>query len=102
MSKKRRRANRGNSICTEAAEADPHIIGLPEASRIYREITGRYRSPAYLAVEIISYPYMAIFAFDGRGERLEVLGVKRNRWIYFLKVRTALYGPRRVFDCYQL
>jgi len=100
MSKRRRRTNRANSICNEAAEAAQHVIDLSEASRIYREITGRYRSPAYLAVEIQPYPYMTIYAQDGRGEHLEAIGVWRNRWVYFLKVRAALYGPRRVFDCY--
>jgi hypothetical protein len=101
MSKKKRRARRASSICTKAAETAPQTIGLPEASSIYLKITGRYRSPAHLAAALESYPYMTLFALDGRGERLEVIGVRRNQWIYFPKVRRALYGPRRVFDCYE-
>ena len=98
MSKKRRRVNRANTICTETAETVSHVIDLSEAARIYRRITGR--SPTCLSVGLQQYPYMTIFAQDGRGERLEVIGVMRNYWIYFLKVRMALYGPRRVFDYY--
>jgi hypothetical protein len=76
-------------------------IDLDEACRIFREITGRRRSPADLAFELEPYPYMTISALGGHGDCLKVIGVWRHRWIYFLKARAALYGPRRVFDCYE-
>ena len=100
MSKKRRRVNRANTICTETAETASHVIDLSEAARIYRKITGRPKTPSYLAAELERYPYMTIFAQDVRGVCLEAIGVVLSRWVYFLNVRKALYGPRRVFDCY--
>jgi hypothetical protein len=96
MLKKRRRLRLVNSICGEAAE--PPIIDLAAAARIYRTITGSDRSSAFLAAELERYPYMAVSI--PRGDIRKVVGVMRERWIYFLTVRKALYGRRRVFDCY--
>lgn len=72
------------------------LITLAQAGQIFREVMGRRKSLKVLKEELYRRPHLAVFGVaDEVNPRL--LGVRRDRWRYFLQARRALYGPGAVF-----
>ena len=72
------------------------LITLAQAGQLFREVIGRRKSLKVLAEEIRARPHLAVFGVaDESNPRL--LGVRRDRWRYFLQARRSLYGAGAVF-----
>ena len=83
-------------------EGDGPIISLSRAAAIYKEVTGRRKSLKVLADALHERPHLAVFDFDITSCRPHFLGVRRDRWIYFLKTRYLMYGTRDIFHVNEL
>lgn len=78
------------------------LISLSKAAAIFRELTGRRKSLKVLADIIHERPHLAVFDFDLTSCRPHFLGVRRDRWVYFLKTRFLMYGSRDIFHSNEL
>lgn len=81
---------------------DGPVISLSRAAAIYKEVTGRRKSLKVLADLLHERPHLAVFDFDITSCRPHFLGVRRDRWIYFLKTRYLMYGTREIFHINEL
>ncbi len=95
--KKRPSRARGRGFRLGVRRDDDNLITLATAARIHHEIVGRRRSLKVLAGIVHARPHLGVFDFDITSDRPRFLGVRRDRWIYFLKTRLLLYSSRTVF-----
>ena len=74
-------------------------ITLREARYILYALTGLFLTPQILTGILHRYPHLAVWtiADDDNGER-QLRGVRRSRWVYFLKIRVLLRGPDGMFE----
>lgn len=83
-------------------EGEGNIISLSKAAAIYKEVTGRRKSLKVLADILHERPHLAVFDFDLTSCRPHFLGVRRDRWTYFLKMRSLMYNSRDIFHSNEL
>ena len=72
------------------------LITLAQAGQLFRVVTGRRKSLRVLKDELYRRPHLAVFGVADES-RPRLLGVRRDRWLYFLQARQALYGAGAVF-----
>lgn len=96
------RQGRGSGRARGRAEESGGIISLSKAAALYREVTGRRKSLKVLADILHERPHLAVFDFDLTSCRPHFLGVRRDRWLYFLKTRYLMYGSRDIFHSNEL
>ena len=73
------------------------LITLSEAATIYQQIVGRRKSVIVLSEEIRQRRHLGLYHYDPAKGRERFLGVRRGRWIHFVRTRFALYGAAGVF-----
>lgn len=76
---------------------DDNLISLKEAAAIYKAVTGQTKSLKVMDELIHGFRHLASFDFSLEHGRPKFVGVRRDRFTYFVKIRFALYGRRGIF-----
>ena len=74
-----------------------NVITLKQAASLYKQIVGRKKSKKVLAEEVHIRPHLGYWEISKRDGPRQLMGVRRDRFTYFVKTRLALCGRRQLF-----
>ena len=74
------------------------VITPTEAARLYRQITGRRRSPKCVEADVHTFHHLGCFDHSRPCAEPTLRGIYRRHWEYFVRMRFLIRGHRRVFS----
>lgn len=74
------------------------VITPTEAARLYRQITGRRRSPRCVEADVHTFRHLGCFDRSRPSVEPTLRGIYRRHWVYFVRTRLLMRGPRQIFS----
>jgi hypothetical protein len=91
------RRGRGRKLRLGLKRDQGGLITLSTAAAIFLNLTGRRKKLPELAAIMRERPHLAAFSYEAATGENRFIGVRRERWVYFLRARLALAGPGGLF-----